>query len=115
MEDFIYYKAGRFADDKVFAFYVLNYINKHTNSSQGRYYANEFNKDFNCLEYPKDAVGQNDFKWINKLMYFSSSIKGSTGYWKTQRNKLYAWINHLVSTGAGPPTLFITLSCAEYH
>ena len=48
-------------------------------------------------------------------MYFSSSIKGSTGYWRTQKSKLYTWINHLVSTGAGPPTLFITLSCVEYY
>ena len=48
-------------------------------------------------------------------MYFSSSIKGSTGYWRKQRNKLYSWINCLVSTGAGPPTLFITLSYAVYY
>ena len=31
MEDYIYYKDGRFADDKVFVFYVLNYVNRHTN------------------------------------------------------------------------------------
>ena len=80
MEDCIYYKDCRFADDKVFAFYVLNYVNRHTNSSQGSYYVKEFNKDFDCLEDLQDAVGHNDFKWINKLMYFSSIIKGSTGY-----------------------------------
>ena len=80
MKDCIYYKDGRFADDKVFAFYVLNYVKRHTNSSQGRYYVKEFNKNFGCLEDLQDAVGRNDFKWINKLMYFSSSIKGSTGY-----------------------------------
>ena len=49
MEDCIYYKDGRFADDKVFAFYVLNYVNRHTNSSQGSYYVKEFNKDFDFL------------------------------------------------------------------
>ena len=48
-------------------------------------------------------------------MYFSSSIKGSTGYWRTQRNKIHTWINHLVSTEAGPPTLLITMYCADYY
>ena len=37
MEDCIYYKDNRFDDNKVFSFYVLNYINRHTNSSQGSY------------------------------------------------------------------------------
>ena len=57
MEDCIYYEEVRFADDKVFAFYVLNYVNRHTNSSQGRYYVKEFKKDFDCLEDFQDAVG----------------------------------------------------------
>ena len=48
-------------------------------------------------------------------MYFSSNIKGSAGYWRIQRNKLYTLINQLVITGAGTPTLFITMSCAEYY
>ena len=76
----MYYKDGRFADNKFFAFYILNYVNRHTNSSQGSYCVKEFNKNFDCLEDLQDVVNHNDFKWINKLMYFSSSIKGSTGY-----------------------------------
>jgi len=28
---------------------------------------------------------------------------------------LYTWINHHVEAGNGPPTFFITLSCAEHH
>ena len=62
MEDCIYYEDGRFADDKVFAFYVLNYVSRHTNSSQGSYYVKKFNKYFDCLEDLQDAVGLNDFK-----------------------------------------------------
>ena len=31
MEDCIYYEDVRFADNKVFDFYVLNYFNRHTN------------------------------------------------------------------------------------
>ena len=115
MEDCCFYEDGRFADDKVFAFYVLNYVNRHSNSSQGSYYVKQFNNDYDDLDELQDAIAKNDCKWINKLMYFSSSIKGSTAYWRTQRNKIHTWIKHHISTGAGPPTLFITLSCAEYY
>ena len=79
MEDCIYYKDGRFSENKIFAFHFLSYVNRHTNSSQDSYYVKEFNKDFDCLEDLQNAVVHNDFEWINKLMYFSSSIKGYTG------------------------------------
>ena len=62
MEGCIYYKNGRFDDNKVFAFYVFNYVDRHTNSSQGSYYFKEFNKDFDCLKDLQDAIGHNDFK-----------------------------------------------------
>ena len=65
MEDCTYYEDGKFADNKVFAFYVLNYVNRHTNSIQGSYYVKKFNKDFDCLKYLQATVGHNDFKWIN--------------------------------------------------
>ena len=33
LEDCIYYEDRRFADDKVFAFYALKYLNRHINAS----------------------------------------------------------------------------------
>ena len=62
LEDCIYYEDGRFADDKVFAFYALNYQNRHTNASQGRYYVNLFNSQYKSLDDLQDAVNNNDGK-----------------------------------------------------
>ena len=41
-------------------------------------------------------------------------MRGSSAYWYKQRQELYAWVNHHVEAGNGAPTLFITLSCAEF-
>ena len=67
------------------------------------------------IEELKDRMQKNDCKWISKLLYFSSSIKGSGPYWRSNRYKIKTWINYHVSEGHGPPNLFITLSCAEYY
>ena len=47
------------------------------------------------------------------LRYFAQNIKGSNSYWHSRSDNLEQWINHHVSRGHGPPTFFITLSCAK--
>ena len=114
LENCSYYEDGRFIRDKVFAFYALNYVNRHTNASQGKYYINQHNKEFDDLEDLQEAIRKGLVSWISKLIYFSSQVKGSVPYWRDQRGKIHTWIDYHIATGKGPPTLFITLSCAEY-
>ena len=45
--------------------------------------------------------------------YYSRNIKGSNNYWRAKTQELESWIQHLVSRERGPPTFFITFSCAE--
>jgi hypothetical protein len=47
------------------------------------------------------------------LRYFAQNVKGSDNCWRSRTNDLEQWINHQVSRGHGPPTFFITLSCAK--
>jgi hypothetical protein len=47
------------------------------------------------------------------LRYFAQNIKGSDNYWHSCTDDQEQWINHQVSRGHGPPTFFITMSCAE--
>ena len=42
-------------------------------------------------------------------------MKGSDAYWRSKKGELLSWIHHHLQKGNGPPTLFITLSCAEYY
>ena len=40
-------------------------------------------------------------------------IRGSYAFWRNKTNKLMAWIDFHVPRQHGPPTHFITLTCAE--
>ena len=43
-------------------------------------------------------------------MHYAKNITGSSAYWHKSKEDLKATI-----TQKGPPTIFFTLSCAEYH
>ncbi len=47
------------------------------------------------------------------LRHFSRNIKGGGNYWRSRTKDLQHWITHHVARDHGPPTFFITLSCAE--
>ncbi len=63
----------------------------------------------------KERINQGDIGFIKKLQYFSNTIQGSSSYWREKRDEVHSWIRHHVEEGHGPPTYFITLSCAEYY
>ena len=52
---------------------------------------------------------------MSKIQYYSFRVKGSAGYWRHKHSEVYTWINHHVAIGNGPPSLFMTFSCAEYY
>ena len=51
--------------------------------------------------------------WIN-LCTLEKTIPGTASYWHHKKAELYSWINHHVEQGRGAPSIFMTLSCAEY-
>lgn len=111
----LYYEDGRFASDKIFCFFAMNYIIRHRNGSSGRYFVNTFHN--NCpdtLEELQEEIQKGNSSFVNSLTYYTKRIKGSTPYWNQKRSEVYAWINHQVNEGNGAPSFFITLSCAEY-
>jgi len=111
----LYYEDGRFASDKIFGFFAMNYIIRNRNSSSGSWFINNFQKDCpNNLEELKEDIEAGNTSFVNSLTYYSQRIKGSSSYWFKKRMELYSWINHHIELGNGPPTYFITLSCAEF-
>ena len=97
-------------------FFALNYAVRHKNANSGNYFVKDFYKDSpKTLSELQDAIEKENFDWINRIQYFSYKVKGSSGYWRFKRSEVYSWINYHVASGSGPPSLFITLSCAEYH
>jgi hypothetical protein len=63
----------------------------------------------------KEKLRNNDTKFMEKLQYFARFVPGSNSYWRNKRAELVSWIGYHGEEGNGHPSLFITLSCAEYH
>lgn len=111
------YFDGRFLKDQLFCLYAFNTIQRHTNNTQGSYFftGDRFlGKQPPTIEELKQQIQEKNFSYCNKLRYFAQGIKGSDNWWRSRTQDLEAWINHHVSRGNGPPTFFITFSCAEY-
>ena len=113
----LHYFDGRFAKDKLWCFYALNYVERHRNQTSGSFFVNNFAKH-GCpetLDELKQKIKNGDTSYIDRLQYFSQKQRGSDAYWRSQRAQVYSWIHHHIENGNGPPTLFLTLSCAEYY
>lgn len=113
------YHDGRFLQDQMFSLYVFNFLQRHTNNSQGNF----FYKDKNFLgayggnpptvEDLQQQLREGNMSYINKLRYLAKGIRGSDSFWRGKTEELEAWIDFHISRGNGPPTHFVTLSCAE--
>lgn len=110
-----YFEDGRFAKDKQFCFMAENYILRRRNSNSGRYYVTKFHGHGPPnLKELQEQVKEGNNSFVNSLLYYSKSVKGSNQYWKAKRSELYTWINHHAEVHNKVPMYFITLSCAEY-
>jgi hypothetical protein len=61
----------------------------------------------------KEQLENKNTPYIQMLRSFSRNIKGSDNFWRSRTEDFQHWITHHVARGHGPPTFFITLSCAE--
>jgi hypothetical protein len=114
-KNMLYFEDGRFARDKIFGFFALDHIIRMRNATSGRWFIENFHKGGpDTLDELKQKIEQGDTSFVNSISYFNASIKGSAPYWFKKKCELYSWINHHIEIGNGAPTMFITLSCAEY-
>jgi hypothetical protein len=91
-------------------------MQRHSNNSEGNFFlaSDRFiGRNPPTVQELKKQLQKKDTRYINMLRYFARNIKGSDNYWRSKTDDLEHWINHHVVIGHGPPTFFITLSCAE--
>lgn len=114
-KNLVLYEDGRFAKDKMWGFYVLNFATRKKNQTSGGYFIDGFFKEGpKNLEDLKSKIQDGDTSWIDRICYYSKLVVGSAGYWRYKKAELYSWIQHHVEVEHGPPTFFMTFSCAEY-
>ena len=109
------FKDGRFATNKIWSFYMMDVIQRDQNNRDGNFVLKDkhFGKQYQTLEDLIEKLDQGDMSWINMIRNYSNRIRGSDNYWRSKKYELESWVKHHVSKGHGPPTLFVTLSCAE--
>ena len=114
-QQMLYYYDGRFARDKIWCFFALNYCSRRRNQKSGNFFIKSFLRQMpQTLDELKESIEAGDTKYIDQLTYFSHHVRGSNSYWRAKRSELYSWINYHIDQGHGGPTIFMTLSCAEY-
>lgn len=115
-KNLLYYEDGRFAKDKIWPFYALNFLTRKQNLKTGGFFVDGFFKNGpQSLEELQERVDKGDTSWVDSISYFSKQVHGSSAFWRARRHEVFSWVNHHLERGNGAPSFFITLSCAEYH
>ena len=112
----LHYGDGRFLNDQGFSLFVFNSIERHKNNEQGNFFFKSdrfLGQNPPTIEQLKERLANGDDSYIQTLRYFARHIKGSDNYWRGKTQELESWITHHVTRGRGPPTFFMTFSCAE--
>ena len=68
MKRLINYKDGRFATDKMWGFYAMDYLQRHDNQSDGNFFVDGFiNGGSKTLDKLKTQILQGNTQWVDKL------------------------------------------------
>jgi hypothetical protein len=111
----LYYRDGRFAKDRIWCFFALDFATRKKNQKSGGFFVDGFFKEGpKTLEQLQSELKDGNTQWLDRLCYYSGQVAGSPGYWRSKRAEVYTWINYHIEAKHGPPNFFITLSCAEY-
>jgi len=94
---------------------LLVAYHRRQNCSSGQWFISDFlYGQTPTIDELKQKIKDGDKQFISKMMYFTNKVRGSDSYWRTKRSEVYTWINHHIQEGNGAPSVFMTLSCAEY-
>ena len=111
-----HYDDGRFQRDEMFSFHVYNLKIRRRNGGYSRFYGDSsiLGDMPENVDEMKERIATGDTDFILKMMYSSERVRGCSAFWRARRSECNSWINHHVDAGNGPPSMFVTLSCAEY-
>ena len=107
---------GRFMSDELFTFHLPNFLTRHVNNNSGYYFVKNYidDKDITIEEVQKQ-ISDGNTEFVKKIInYAGTRLRGSDAWWRYRKHELNTWINYHLKEGHGPPTLFMTFSCAEY-
>ena len=102
----------RFASHPRFAYWAYNILYRKRILGQSNFFLKQNPSEANLsIEDLKQMILSNTYEsLISKLMHYAKNISGTNAYWNRAKDDLKA-----ILTQVGAPTIFWTLSCAEFH
>ena len=102
----------RFAAHPRFAFWAYNMLHRRRLLGQGNFCIKQNPSDANLTLNELQEIVQSGTHEIimRKLLRYAKNISGTNAYWHDVKEQLKATIIQ-----AGTPTIFWTLSCADFH
>ena len=91
---------------------AFNMLQRHRMLSQGTIFLKQNpGQSHMSVEELKEMLHSKSYSEVmSKLIHYAKNVTGSDAYWQKANDDLKAIISQV-----GPPTVFFTLSCAEYH
>jgi hypothetical protein len=108
---------GRFERDHIWCLYVCNIVSRHHNYKRGSYFVNNPEKfgSLPTVEQLQQQIRDGDTTTLERISWFcNSNIPGCDAWWRSKTEEVHSWIDYHIGETHGPPTHFITLSCAEF-
>lgn len=104
------YRDGRYADDPRFRFFAFNTMMRHDALRAGNLYVRR-NEDLQgkTVRQLRDMVRETP-ALKRSIMFYGAKLAGTRQYWGARLGELIDMVEQL-----GLPTLFLTLSAADFH
>ena len=105
-----------FAKHHCFCFVVTNILRRHTALTLGNVFASRCADDLSLVDI-QNAVAENDYRILNKLLYFSSTLPGTRQHLRFMRDKAISLVRYLRITSDDTEmfSFFQTFSAADHH
>lgn len=102
----------RFASHPRFGYWAYNMLYRRRILGQGSYFLKQNPAEAKLsIEDLRQMLQSNSYDTLmSKLMHYAKNVSGTNAYWNQARENLKAIINQ-----KGVPTIFWTLSCADFH
>lgn len=104
------YKDGRFANHSRFPYYAYNSLARWDALNCGSVYVRKHGMEGVCAEDIAEIIADPDHDLAASIMYYGASLRGTRMFWKQRAAELQQMCRQL-----GTPTIFFTLSAADYH
>lgn len=104
------YHDGRFANDERFPYYAFNSVFRWDAINCGNVYVRQHQMEGLTGEDLAEVANNPNHDLAANIMYYGANLRGTRSFWKQRCSELLQMVRQV-----GLPSVFFTLSAADYH